>query len=49
MLGKTEPYEIPKVQKYNLADAKNELYRNSPSSNYGIRYKFKMEYHKIDF
>lgn len=47
MLGKTEPYKIPEVSKYNLDSVRNELYRGTPSTNYGIRYKFKIEYTKI--
>ena len=43
----TESYKIPEVSGYNLTDAKENIYRETPSTNYGIRYKFKIEYTKI--
>lgn len=47
MLGKTESYKIPEVKTYNTDNAIKELYRGAPTTNYGIRYKFRFEYTKI--
>lgn len=47
MLGTSAPYEIAKVKSYNLDEAIKELYKGSPSTTYGIRYKIKGDYHKI--
>lgn len=47
MLGATESYKIPESPRYNLDNAIKELYKGAPTSNYGIRYKIKMEYTKI--
>lgn len=49
MLGKTEPYKIAESPKYNVSGAKENLYANSPTTNYGIRNRFKTEYQKINF